>query len=195
MADNKKKNNKGLRRLDVTTNEAILLLVGVALMDELIESIQIQSQESAENDIENLLQKLEGCLDETHIELADEILEELLNSFLPEVHISDIDDTAYTYPMYSIEEKLPIIERSIEKKRVLEIEYYSMAREDINTRQIEVYSMQQRKDYYVLIAYCRWREDIRLFRADRIKSLFITDDKFKIPDDFDLDTYIDEEYI
>ena len=94
---------------------------------------------------------LEEKLGKVNAEIADEILEELINSFLPEVHISDIGDDDYNYPMYSIEEKLPLIERAIEKQRVLEVEYYSMSREDINTRRIEPYYLQKRDNYYILI--------------------------------------------
>jgi len=195
MSGARKKRQDKKIKLDLTTNEAILMLVGAQLISELIESIQIRDQAACEELIDNLIGRLENAVGEENTILSDEILEEMINSFLPEIHISDIGNTNYDYPMYSIEEKLPIIERAIEKKRVLEIEYYSMSREDVNARHIKPFHLQERPDFFVLLAYCKWREDIRLFRVDRIKSLHLLDDKFKMPKGFDLEEYVDEEYI
>lgn len=37
-----------------------------------------------------------------------------------------------------------------------------------------------------IAAYCHLREGIRTFRIDRIKDIKITDDKYKIPEDYSL---------
>jgi predicted DNA-binding transcriptional regulator YafY len=43
---------------------------------------------------------------------------------------------------------------------------------------------------FYLIGLCHLRSEIRMFVLDRIKMMNITDETFEIPDDFDLETYM-----
>jgi predicted DNA-binding transcriptional regulator YafY len=154
-----------------------------------------QDQTFGETEMGGLLSKLEGLIGEKHSHLVDDILEELINSFLPEVPIRDVAVTDYSYPMYSIDDKLPLINKALEQRSVLKVEYYSMDREEVTVRHIEPYFLEKRYNYYILIAYCRWREDIRLFRVDRIKSVALTDDAFLMPSNFQAEEYSNDEHV
>jgi len=176
-------------------SEALFLLLSAKLNHEFLESIQLENLHIGGAEMGALIQKLENLVGHAYAELTDEVLEELINSFLPEIPIRNTGLADYSFPMYSIDETLPKIESAIEKQSVLEIEYYSMDREEVNKRQIEAYFVEKRYNYYILMAYCRWREDIRLFRVDRIKSLKILEEHFDRPEDFEVRDYLNDEHI
>jgi len=41
-----------------------------------------------------------------------------------------------------------------------------------------------------LIAYCHWREEVRMFALDRIRLVTVTDEPFEIPADFSVEAYM-----
>jgi predicted DNA-binding transcriptional regulator YafY len=41
-----------------------------------------------------------------------------------------------------------------------------------------------------LVAYCELREAVRMFKVDRIREATLLDERYHIPDGFDLDTYM-----
>lgn len=175
--------------------EALFLLLSAKLNHEFLESIQLEDLHFGEREMGALIQKLEQTVGPAYAELADEILEELINSFLPEVPIRNLTMADYSFPMYSTDETMPRIKEALETNQVLHLEYYSMDREEVNSRQIEPYFLEKRYNYYVLMAYCRWREDIRLFRVDRIKTLEVLPETFTKPENFEADAYREDEHV
>lgn len=175
--------------------EALFLLLSAKLNHEFLESIQIENNQFDEKDMRALIAKLESVVGKSYANLTDEVLEELINSFLPEVPIRNVGLADYSFPMYNIDETLPKIEDALARQQVLRVEYYSMDREEVNQRDIEPYFLEKRYNYYILMAYCRWREDIRLFRVDRIKSLVVLDETFTKPEDFAAEAYSDDEHV
>lgn len=181
--------------IQLKKSEALFLLLSAKLNQEFLDSLQIEHIEISNKDMGSLIQRLEQLVGHAYAELADEVLEELINSFLPEIPIRNAGLADYSFPMYSIDETLPQIETAVGSKQVLEVEYYSMDREEVNKRQIEPYFVEKRYNYYIVMAYCRWREDIRLFRVDRIKSLRALDEHFEMPEDFEAQNYRNDEHI
>lgn len=181
--------------LDLKFQEALFLLLSAKLNHEFLESIQLEQEAFGEREMGALIQKLESAVGRNYAHLTDEILEELINSFLPEVPIRNVGLADYSFPMYNIEATLPKIQEALDKQQVLTLEYYSMDREEVNHRKVEPYFLEKRYNYYILMAYCRWREDIRLFRVDRIKSLQVLDEHFDKPDDFAAEAYSDDEHV
>lgn len=175
--------------------EALFLLLSAKLNHEFLENIQIEELQFGEKDMGALIQKLEQVVGPAYAELTDEILEELINSFLPEVPIRSVGVADYSFPMYSTDATMPKIQEALDNHRVLRLEYYSMDREEINARDVEPYVLEKRYNYYILMAYCRWREDIRLFRVDRIKSLEVLPEPFTPPEDFEADAYSDDDHV
>ncbi len=181
-------------QLNLKLSEALFVLLSAKLNQEFLESIQIDTLHVGEKEMGALIQKLEHSLGPAYAELTDEVLGELINSFLPEIPIRTHAKSDYSFPMYSIDETLPQVETAVEEKQVLRIEYYSMDREEVNVREIEPYLVEKRYSHHIITAYCRWREDIRLFRVDRIKSLEVLPETFDKPDDFAAELYSDEEH-
>jgi predicted DNA-binding transcriptional regulator YafY len=67
-----------------------------------------------------------------------------------------------------------------------------MYREDLTNRMINSYYLVPRGGYLYLIGYCHEREEIRTFRLNRFRSIELTNKKFFIEDDFDIDRYLDK---
>lgn len=181
--------------LQLRTPELLFLLLSAKLNHEFLESIQIEGLNFGEREMGALIQKLEQAVGHSYAELTDEILEELINSFLPEVPIRNLSMADYSFPMYSTEHTMPKIKEAIESSNVLRVEYYSMDREEVNTRDLEPYVLEKRYNYYILMGYCRWREDIRLFRVDRIKTLEVLPEHFTKPSNFEAEDYSDDEHV
>jgi len=175
--------------------EALFLLLSAKLNHEFLDSIQIEDHRFGGSQMQSLIQKLEGLVGSSYSALTDDVLEELINSFLPELPIRTAASADYSFPMYSIEDTLPQVQEALKAKQVLRIEYYSMDREEVNSRDIEPMFLEKRYNHYLLVAYCRWREDIRLFRVDRMKSVEILSETFELPDDFVAETYLGDEHI
>lgn len=175
--------------------EALFLLLSAKLNHEFLDSIQIGDLHFGEKEMSTLIHQMERIVGPANAELTDEILEELINSFLPEVPIRTAGHGEYSFPMYSTEETMPQIQAALDSHQVLRLEYYSMDREEINTRDVEPYVLEKRYNYHILIAYCRWREDIRLFRIDRIKSLAVLPETFTPPENFEPDAYSDDDHV
>jgi predicted DNA-binding transcriptional regulator YafY len=71
-------------------------------------------------------------------------------------------------------------------------EYYTMSREDLTKRVIDPYYLVPRGGYLYLIGYCHLREDVLTFRLSRFHSIELTDKKFRIGDDFQIDQFLDK---
>lgn len=182
-------------QVDLKLSEILFLLLSAKLNQEFLESIQIGEKSFGEKEMGALIQKLESIVGKNQAYLTDEILEELINSFLPELPISTAGVADYSFPMYSIDDTLPQVKEGLEKQHALKIEYYSMDREEVDTREVEPYFLEKRYNYYIMMAYCRWREDIRLFRVDRIKSIEMLNEHFDKPEGFQAEAYLDDEHV
>lgn len=181
--------------VELELSEALFLIVSAKLNHEFLESIQIDKEDFSESQMRALIQKLETLVGQNYTQITDEMLEELINSFLPELPIRTAGISDYSFPMYSIEETLPLLKEAIEARKIIEMEYYSMDREEINARKIKPYYIEKRYNYYIVMGYCLWREDVRLFRVDRIKSLEVSDENFEMPADFEASDYSDDDHV
>jgi len=79
------------------------------------------------------------------------------------------------------EEVYEKINKSYNRKKTVEIEYFNTKSAEIIERMIDVYY----KDRRYVIGYCHIRKAIRKFRTSRIISAKITDKNYSIPGDFD----------
>lgn len=82
------------------------------------------------------------------------------------------------------------LNRAIKNNRVLRMEYYSFARDELTTREVEPYQLVFSEGFWYLVAFCHQREEIRLFRVDRIKRLEETGAGFELPPDFSYENYM-----
>ncbi len=78
--------------------------------------------------------------------------------------------------------------------RVIEMRYYSMSSKRETTRRIDPYKVWFFNGTLYLIGWCHVHDEIRMFVLDRIRLLHVTDERFIPPDDFDLDSYLQDSF-
>ncbi|MGD8762190.1 MAG: transcriptional regulator [Desulfobacteraceae bacterium] len=86
-----------------------------------------------------------------------------------------------------------ITEAAVQKK-VIEIVYFSMSRKKETRRKVAPYKIWFFDGSFYLVGNCRLREDIRIFALDRIKHLEPTDESFVVPEDFDVDEFMQSSF-
>ncbi len=84
---------------------------------------------------------------------------------------------------------LSSIQKSITNANVLKINYHSIYKEEITTREVEPLAVYFTENAWVLVAFCRLRNDQREFRLDKISKLNITSQTFDYQQDFSLNNY------
>ena len=74
---------------------------------------------------------------------------------------------------------LSTLQLTLTNFNLIEIKYYSPDTEQTTTRKIEPFAIYSTQDNWLLIAFCKLRNEFRAFRLDRIKQLNILDEKFE----------------
>ncbi|MCX6741731.1 MAG: WYL domain-containing protein [Candidatus Pacearchaeota archaeon] len=103
--------------------------------------------------------------------------EEILKSFLRRKYSTfnnEIDEKVYS-----------ILEKAFMQLKTVEIKYFNTESAEFSKRKIDIYYKSRKH----IIAYCHLRKSIRKFRTSRIAYAKLTDEKYKIPDDFDKNKY------
>ena len=62
-------------------------------------------------------------------------------------------------------------------------------------RAIDVYGLVYRVGYWYAVAYCHLRQDLRVFRLDRVQEIRLLDDTFEAPPDFDALDYLINSFV
>lgn len=88
----------------------------------------------------------------------------------------------------------PTLIEAMLTNQVIEVTYYSIYRDKISVRELEPYYLIPRGGNLYIIAYCRLREDIRMFRLSRIQNIKINKRTFQIPDTFDIESYLENRW-
>ena len=85
---------------------------------------------------------------------------------------------------------LSTLQLTLTNFNLTEINYYSPDTEQTTTRIIEPFAIYSTQDNWLLIAFCRLRNEFRSFRLDRIKKLNILNEKFE-PHNITLQEYFE----
>ena len=72
-----------------------------------------------------------------------------------------------------------LVSRAIARRRLLEIEYYKEAEDELSTRTIEPYALMNGREGWYVASFDPARDDVRHFRLDRIKSATVTDERYE----------------
>lgn len=130
-----------------------------------------------------------------------ESLESVLNkarAHLPAPALAYLDRIESTFHMgmkphkdYSrFQDIVSKVSRAAVERRCIEILYLPLQRKRVTRRKIDPYRIWFFEGTIYIIGLCHLRNEIRKFVIDRIKLLRLTDEKFQIPPDFDLDEYL-----
>lgn len=80
------------------------------------------------------------------------------------------------------------IRRGVDEKRLVDIEYYTREKDELNRRTVEPYLIASIRGQWYVVTWCRLRDERRTFRFDMIKSATLLDERFT-PRDIDLKPY------
>lgn len=85
---------------------------------------------------------------------------------------------------------MPAMITAISENRCIDVRYYAMHRSEWSERRLEPYYLVPREGHLYLVAFCRLRNDIRVFRLNRFEEVHVTDAPFTIPPDFSIDAFL-----
>jgi predicted DNA-binding transcriptional regulator YafY len=77
-------------------------------------------------------------------------------------------------------------------RRRCRIVYVRSGEEGPSERTLDPYAVVSSHGTWFAVGYCGLREDVRVFRVDRIVDLEVTDDGFEVPDGFEIDDYVED---
>ncbi|MBC8507132.1 MAG: YafY family transcriptional regulator [Chloroflexi bacterium] len=86
------------------------------------------------------------------------------------------------------------IRRGARQHRQVRMTYQSSTSPEGVDRQVDPYALVHRNGWWYLVGYCHLREALRTFRVDRILELALKSNPFQIPDDFNIQEYLDAEF-
>lgn len=124
---------------------------------------------------------------------GNQLLLEKISSFVPAAHSEEfnlrtkqfiVDFTSWGDQTH-LEEKIVQLKQAIEQLLPVSFTYCS-ASGDVTQRMVEPYTLVLKKDSWYLYAYCRTREQFRLFKLFRMKDVIVRDKSF-IRQDISLD--------
>ena len=81
-------------------------------------------------------------------------------------------------------EYLEVLKKAVEEKKCVQIEYHSFNSNEMTKREFEPYLLEIYEGCWHVTGYCRLRKKIREFRVSRIKSLALTEEVFRRPENF-----------
>jgi len=70
------------------------------------------------------------------------------------------------------------------------IEYWGGSRGSATERAVDVYGLVYHTGYWYAVAYCHLREDLRVFRLDRVRKSRLLEEMFSVPPAFDALDYL-----
>lgn len=84
------------------------------------------------------------------------------------------------------------LRRAAEDRLRCRIVYVRSGDEGQSERTLDPYAVVASHGTWFVVGYCGLREDVRVFRIDRIVDLEVTGERFDVPADFDIDDYVEE---
>jgi predicted DNA-binding transcriptional regulator YafY len=69
-------------------------------------------------------------------------------------------------------------------------QYYSFARESVDLVTLNPLALLKESNLWKMVAYCHERDEVMIFRVDRIKELLETSRHFEVPPDFTPTTHL-----
>lgn len=94
------------------------------------------------------------------------------------VYINKINPGEY------VEHVLEIIIKSLEDEKKVSLSYYTPLKDTLTEREVSPFKFIFEDGGWYLIGYCHLREEKRIFRLDRIKSIKLLEDRCSFPADF-----------
>ena len=86
------------------------------------------------------------------------------------------------------------VNEALVNRELVDIRYFTMSRNEMTKRRVAPYKLWYHDGTFYLIGHCHLQNEVRVFALDRIRMLNRTDQTFDIPDDFDIDDFIQHSF-
>ncbi len=138
------------------------------------------------DDVDELNESIFEAFDDIEYQMHENIPSGLLapGEFMPQEPLmptSDLFASATDYPMYSTDSTLPALEQAMIDHTLVKANYYSFARESVDLVTLNPLVMLKEQGLWRMVAYCHEKDEIMIFRVDRIKDLVQTQEHFEAP--------------
>jgi predicted DNA-binding transcriptional regulator YafY len=87
---------------------------------------------------------------------------------------------------------IDLISQAIDKRRTVQIRYYSASRDGTGRREVDPYHLWFAGGGLYMIAYCHLRKEVLLFAVERIRSIALTDHPYQLPLGFNVQEYVQD---
>ncbi len=114
---------------------------------------------------------------------SEEEMAAQLNLFQPESCFDSEQYAQIDFPMYAIDETLPVLENAMINHLCVRAQYYSFARESVDTITLNPLVILKEQGNWRMVAFCHELSELLLFRVDRIKEIIETAQSFEAPKD------------
>jgi predicted DNA-binding transcriptional regulator YafY len=158
-----------------TPQEAVALVLGTQLTDQVWGELYHQAAMSALSKIEHVL--------------PDEQLREVRWAQ------NKLVSTGFQrLPMENLEPYLITIRKAMREEHKLQMDYQSQQQSEALLRIVHPYHLVHRAGLWYLIAWCEMREGMRTFRVDRIRNMLVQEEVFSTQEDFDVNAYLEQTF-
>jgi len=188
--------------LELSQEEGILLLTSARLLDKLVAGVTIHAKDRDEL-IREIIDKLSNAISPALASMSDELAEAIVDSVLGCDEQDDLEllqhhvfrekenefveasmEAPLNYPMYAVDKTLPALEKALISHRAVRVQYYSFARESVDEVTLDPLTIVKEEGLWRMVAYCHEKDEVYVFRVDRIKELKETSHHFETPSNF-----------
>lgn len=161
--------------LMLTAREAATLLVGTEFM-------KLQSDASLREDADDVALKIHAVLPKEIREYVDRLSE---NTVLDPYWLHAVrEEGSESGRWYKLSE-------AVARSRKVIMEYWVEARQELTKRRVDPLGLVYYTDQWNLIAFDYLREEIRNFRLDQIRELYVLSERFERPEGFNLQNHLE----
>jgi len=132
--------------------------------------------------LKSLFSKIKTNLPEGYLAFLEQFEKNLKVGQQPYKHHAELNETLST------------INKAIEKRKCIDISYFVISRKKNTRRRVAPYNIWYSNGTFYIIGHCMMRKTRRTFACDRIKTIDITDEAFIIPDNFNIDDYVQSSF-
>jgi predicted DNA-binding transcriptional regulator YafY len=131
-----------------------------------------------------------------------ESLLEKIKTLLPEEYLHYLEKAAASFGVGLGPQKfegpkaevLQTVNEALIHQRYLEINYFTISRQEASWRRVAPYKVWFFDGTFYLIADCRLRKEVRIFAIERIHDIRIAAESFEVPSDFDADAFMETSF-
>lgn len=154
-----------------TAEEATALTLGANLVDEVFGELYQDAVTSATAKLNNVLPD----------DLRQSVAKALRTLVVSRLTARDYEPWQAT---------LHTIRTCVADQRQVRLTYQSFSQQE-TCRDVDPYALAFRAGYWYLVGYCHLRDDMRMFRVDRIQAITPEAARFSLPRDFDAHAYLE----